>query len=342
MRQYLLPEKGQFYKANMHAHTNISDGQNSPEEVKQIFRDMGYSIVAYTEHEVLVPHNDLTDENFLAITSYEVSLNDYWPTDFQFQKTYHLNLYAKDRYTSVSSVFSEKNFWIDHSLDYISEECRKIKYTRHYTTEGVNDLIKKANDDGFLVCLNHPVWSVQRYPDYAGLKGLWGVEVYNGCDQGGFIENTQAFDDLLHLNEKVYPIAADDSHSKDGSGRGWIQVKAENLEYDTIMEALERGDFYASTAPEIHEFYIEDGVVHASTSDAVQIRLLTERRCAWAVNGTEEKPVNECAFDLNQYIKDTRNNPNLRCRPWFRLEVSDRTGKAAQTRAYYLDELNLL
>ena len=41
MRQYLLPKEGQFYKANMHAHTNISDGQNSPEEVKQIFRDMG-------------------------------------------------------------------------------------------------------------------------------------------------------------------------------------------------------------------------------------------------------------------------------------------------------------
>ena len=69
MRQYLIPEKGQFYKANMHAHTNISDGNMSPEEVKQCFLKMGYSIVAYTEHEVLVPHNDLTDDNVLAITS---------------------------------------------------------------------------------------------------------------------------------------------------------------------------------------------------------------------------------------------------------------------------------
>ena len=342
MKQYLLPENGKFYKANMHAHSNISDGNQTPEEVKQTFLDLGYSIVAYTEHEVLVPHNDLSDENFLAITSYEVSLNDKWPTDFQFEKTYHLNLYAKDREKHTSAVFSEKNFWIDHSLDYISEECRKIAYTRHYSIEGVNDLIKKSNDEGFLVCLNHPVWSVQRYPDYAGLQGLWGIEVYNGGALGGMHESTQPYDDLLHLNENVFPIAADDSHSVAGSGHGWIQVKAENLEYDTVMGALERGEFYASTGPEIQEFYIEDGIVHASTSDVVQIRLLTERRCAWALNGTEENPVNEAAFDINQYLADTRRNTNLRCRPWFRLELTDKRGKTAQTRAYYPDELNLL
>ena len=46
MRQYLIPENGKFYKANMHAHTNISDGNQSPEEVKQCFLRMGYSIVA--------------------------------------------------------------------------------------------------------------------------------------------------------------------------------------------------------------------------------------------------------------------------------------------------------
>jgi len=76
MRQYLLPENGKFYKANMHMHTNISDGNMTREEVKQTFLDKGYSIVAYTDHEVLVPHNDLSDENFLALTSYEVSLSE--------------------------------------------------------------------------------------------------------------------------------------------------------------------------------------------------------------------------------------------------------------------------
>ena len=33
MRQYLIPEEGRFYKANMHTHTTCSDGQLTPEEI---------------------------------------------------------------------------------------------------------------------------------------------------------------------------------------------------------------------------------------------------------------------------------------------------------------------
>ncbi|MBO5897602.1 MAG: hypothetical protein J6R04_01195 [Clostridia bacterium] len=42
MKQYLLPEKGIFYKANMHTHTTISDGQLTPEEIKEIYKARGY------------------------------------------------------------------------------------------------------------------------------------------------------------------------------------------------------------------------------------------------------------------------------------------------------------
>lgn len=58
MRKYLLPETGQFYKANLHAHTSMSDGKDTPEEVKEIFKAMGYSIVAYTDHDVFVDRSD--------------------------------------------------------------------------------------------------------------------------------------------------------------------------------------------------------------------------------------------------------------------------------------------
>ena len=33
MKKYLLKEKGNFYKANLHMHTNISDGHMTIEEV---------------------------------------------------------------------------------------------------------------------------------------------------------------------------------------------------------------------------------------------------------------------------------------------------------------------
>ena len=56
MKRYLLPETGRFFKANLHCHSNLSDGQLSPEEIKKIYMDKGYSIVAYTDHDILLPH----------------------------------------------------------------------------------------------------------------------------------------------------------------------------------------------------------------------------------------------------------------------------------------------
>ena len=67
MKHYLLPEKGQFYKANLHAHTNQSDGKNAPEEVREIFKSKGYSIVAYTDHDLLLDRASLCQEDFLAL-----------------------------------------------------------------------------------------------------------------------------------------------------------------------------------------------------------------------------------------------------------------------------------
>ena len=97
MKCHLIPESGRFYKANMHMHTTVSDGVGSPEEIKKAYIDSGYSIVAYSDHEVLVEHNDLTDENFLAITSFEKTINKRTEKTYSHMTTAHLNFFAKDR-----------------------------------------------------------------------------------------------------------------------------------------------------------------------------------------------------------------------------------------------------
>lgn len=59
MKKYLLPEKGDFYKANLHCHTNISDGKYTPEEIKEIYKSRGYHVVAYTNHNSYNYHKEL-------------------------------------------------------------------------------------------------------------------------------------------------------------------------------------------------------------------------------------------------------------------------------------------
>lgn len=96
MRHYLLPEGGNFYKANLHTHSIYSDGARTVEEIKRDYMAHGYSVVAFTDHDIMLDHSDLNEpEKFLALTSYEVETNPEpdgkpWNT----MPTYHLNFYA--------------------------------------------------------------------------------------------------------------------------------------------------------------------------------------------------------------------------------------------------------
>ena len=39
------------YKANLHSHSNLSDGELTPEEMVKAYREHGYSVLAITDHE---------------------------------------------------------------------------------------------------------------------------------------------------------------------------------------------------------------------------------------------------------------------------------------------------
>ena len=75
MRKYLLPEKGNFYKANLHCHTTLSDGKKPIEEVADLYKRHGYSVVAFTDHNILLPHPELRTKDFLPLTGYELNVN---------------------------------------------------------------------------------------------------------------------------------------------------------------------------------------------------------------------------------------------------------------------------
>jgi len=69
----------------------------------------------------------------------------------------------------------------------------------------------------------------------------------------------EIWDRLLSSGRLMYGVAVDDAHHfkrpgdplASGPGRGWIYVRAEQLEGRALVEAMERGDFYASTGVEL-------------------------------------------------------------------------------------------
>ena len=337
MRKYLLPNTGNHYKANLHVHTTVSDGQMTPEEIKKIYMEKGYSIVAFTDHEVMVPHPDLTDDNFLAITSTEICVNNRYDCDFFFAKTYHLNIYSPLENKSCFNTFDRSKMWLDGSMKYITDEQSKVGYNRVYSVDCVNDMIGRANDEGCLVSYNHPVWSLQNYSDYIDLKGLWGVELYNtGCARNGYFDSPKPLDDLLRCGQRIYPLATDDAHLLRDCFGGFVMVVADELKYDSIFTALRNGDFYASVGPEIHEISIEDGVVRLRTSPAAFACVSTDCRQLYA-KATEGELATEFSFDINWYFDLSKDKTNEH--QYIRITVKDQHGNEAYSRAYFMDEL---
>lgn len=338
MKKHLFINKGNFYKANLHVHTSVSDGDMSPEEIKRIYMQKGYSIVAYTDHEIMVPHPDLTDENFLAITSTEISMNQRCDCDFFFTKTYHLNIYSPCENKSCFNTFDKSKMWMKHSFDYITPEQEKMSYDRVYSVDCVNDIIKKANDEGCLVSYNHPVWSLQDYSDYIDLKGLWGIELYNtGCARNGYFDSEKPFDDLLRKGERVFPLATDDAHKLQDCFGGFVMVTAEELTYDKVFSALKNGDFYCSTSPEIFEISIDNGVVKVISSPCAYVGVSTDCRQLYAKSAKGDGLLTETSFDINWYFDLEKNGPNKH--QYFRITLVDEFGNKAFSRAYFVDEI---
>ena len=338
MKKYLLPKEGNFYKSNLHTHTTVSDGALSPIEVKNLYKEKGYSVVAFTDHEIMVPHLDLNDDNFLAITSTEISINANRSCDFILTKAYHLNFYSKVPTKSTYNSFDKTILWLKSSYDNIDQKQWETQYDRVYSVECINEMIKMANDEGCLVSLNHPVWSLQDYSDYIGLKGLWGVEWHNtGCVNAGFFDSIKPIDDLLRVGENVYPLATDDSHKVSDCFGGFTMIKAKELTYDVIFEALRCGDFYSTQGPLIDELYIEDGIVCIKTSEVKKIIITSDKRYTYAITAKENENLTEASMDINWYFEHC--NASIIKHQYIRITIIDEQGKCAHTRAYYLNEL---
>jgi len=210
---------------------------------------------------------------------------------------------------------------------------------RVYSVEEANRLIKKANEKGFFAVYNHPVWSLQNGRDYLDLKGLWGVEVFNyGSYHGGCEEDmSQCYHELLREGNALCPVAADDSHRLSEVGGGWTMIGADALNYESVVEAMEQGNVYASSGPEIKSLTVDGNLLRITCSEAGNVAYLTNGRENGRAFGTKEEPLTEAIFDLTKWKEGI--TEEWKDKAFFRLCVTSPEGKKAWTRAYYLKDL---
>lgn len=315
MKKNLLPETGTVFKANLHCHSTLSDGSLTIDELKKAYIEHGYSIVAFTDHDRYFPHNDLCDETFLAINGYEVDISEPRTKTNNHIKCYHFNCY-----------------------DTQPERENPVEippYPAYYDMEGINAFIKKVKHDGFIVCYNHPHWSLQTLDDYRDLEGLFALEVYNHSSyiHGTAETQTHVFDEFLRMDKRVLCVASDDNHDREpldtpesDSFGGFVMIKAPELTTQAVMDALQNGDFYASRGPLIEEISIDGNQVCIKTSPARSISVCIGGRDAQRRVVGDDDILTEAVFTLDP-------SDDI----FFRLEVTDHKGYKAYSNAYFFD-----
>ncbi len=320
----LLDGKLPFYKANMHTHTTLSDGAFTPEEIKELYKSHGYSVVAYTDHEHIIDNSHLSDDGFLAITSCELAIKEIATAHTgknQRLKVCHLNFYALDPHNITTPCYSSI---YDHFKSEELAEKGLVKfdeeYVRVYSHEGISEMIRLGREKGFIVSYNHPNWSLENACDYLGYEGLFAIEIFNnGINVMGFPDDERAYDDMLRSGKKLYCTACDDTHKPCDLFGGWIMINAERLDYKTVMDALQSGNFYASTGPEIYSLTVDGGKAKIKFSPASRISIITCGRVAKTVIGDR---LTEAEFELDDSYG------------FFRIRVEDKYGKKAYTQSY--------
>jgi hypothetical protein len=157
----------------------------------------------------------------------------------------------------------------------------------------------EANGRPVLAHLNHPNFRKSLASvNLAEMRGERFFEVYNGHrsvenERVGDRPSTEEMWDLalvarLHGGAgdggPLYGIATDDAHDHYAAnavsipGRGWVMVRCDTLEPNAIIEAMRRGDCYASSGVFLDDIRVEDGrliVDPAAVADAAEDETLT-------------------------------------------------------------------
>ena len=316
----LLKNNGNWYKANLHCHSTISDGKMTPEQIKQWYKAHGYSIVSITDHSKYFWHKELQDPDFLPVAGVEAAFTCLDPNNPPLKyKLCHMNFWAKDPETAV----------------YTEEE-------HTYDVGVMNRYIASMKKAGFLCGLNHPGWSLQTTEEVNGLMGLNTFEVYN--HHGQFLDNNgdgQAhWAVFLNNGKRAYAVAVDDAHAgletdgeicaADDTCGGWIMISMPELSYSAFADALENGRFYATSGPEFMKLAIDEErdmlIVECSPVSKLIVKGIHTVRCARFISKTDT--ITQAEIPLA---------PIRAKEPFLRLEIMDSQGRRAYSQPYWFD-----
>lgn len=298
-----VPGAQVFFKGNLHTHTVNSDGDSTPDDVVRWYREHGYNFVTITDHNYLTSVDGLNalhgaENQFIVMKGEEL-------TGRFADKPIHVNGFDPASFIKLPTGTS------------VVDTLQKM-------VDGIRDA--KA-----VPSINHPNfgWAFST-DELAQVQRTRLFEVYNGhptvnnLGGGGVPGLEEVWDRILSSGKLLYGIGVDDAHTfkqpgnpaVPGPGRAWVQVKAARLESRSIVEALERGDFYASTGVELLS------IVPSNTSLTVTVKPQGTSKFRIQFIGRQGRVLSEVAANTATYVFKGDES-------YVRAKVIESNGKAA-------------
>ena len=307
-RQAAFAAPGKMLKGALHCHTTRSDGKGDPAEVIRLHKANGYDFMAITDHR-LYNYDSFGVDGVTIIPGMEM--------DTSFKKRDKSARVHCHHIVTIGPV-TGNGFKQDQTFD----------RTFIDRPEGTQPVLDMLHENGNMTIYAHPQWSGTPAREFEMLRGNFAMEIWNsGCAMENRLDTNAAYwDELLAQGQIIYGVATDDGHEMYHHCNGWVMVRSENS-VPAILDALEHGAFYSSCGPQIHDFYVEDGVAHISCSPVKEISFHHLR-----------SPYPTLTSDTADL---TSGSTKLGAAGYIRASVVDAQGRRAWTNPIFLTEADL-
>src|SRR5205814_108630 len=256
---------GRFWRGNLHTHSTLSDGVLQPDQVIEAYKDAGYDFMMLSDHFLDIYDWPVADTRRLRSNNFTTIIGS--------------ELHAPE--TQVGELW------------HIVAAGLPLDFEPAAPKESGADIARRAAAAGAFVGIAHPAWSQLTIEDGRAIDVAHAVEIYNhscavDCDRG---DGWYLLDQLLTENRRLTAFATDDAHFRtDDHFGGWVQVKAQSLEPEILIEALKQGHYYSSQGPVIHELSLSGNELTIACSPVDTIVVLcghsrTVNRSGKAITG---------------------------------------------------------
>lgn len=287
------PGEVRFQKGNLHTHTRWSDGDQYPEMVVDWYRTHGYQFLALTDHNTLQEGERwyATDPALPANKEYIDRFGKKWVEQRESKGKSEIRL---KQIHEFRKLFEEPGRFLMLMGEEISQKFMKypVHINAFNLRDRVNGLDGSSVQESVQInmraiaaqekevgrrmigSLNHPNFgNAIRAEDYASLEEVRFFEAFNGhpgvknYGDAVYPSVERQWDIVLtlrlakHRLPLLYGLATDDAHAyhKKGPklsnpGRGWVMVRSGELSPESLLKAMDAGDFYASSGVSLTDF----------------------------------------------------------------------------------------